>query len=187
MIETRRLLLRAWREADKPGFRALVNTPAMMAHFGGPVPRERHDVIIDRQIDQQARHGHCMWAVEERDTGALVGICGVRVGGHAGTSVPEELEIGWRIGESHWGRGYAREAAQASLTWGWRNTDRARVAAWTIAANTRSWGLMERLGMQRRADLDFRHPDFAAGDPFGAMIVYTINRPAAASGSSRSG
>ncbi|KIU01521.1 GNAT family N-acetyltransferase, partial [Staphylococcus aureus] len=69
MIATERLLLRPGREADKPVFHALANTPAMMEHFGGPVPQARHDAIIDRMIDQQARHGHCMWAVELRETG----------------------------------------------------------------------------------------------------------------------
>lgn len=47
-----------------------------------------------------------------------------------------------------------------------------------MIGNTRSWGLMERLGMRRRADLDFRHPDYAASAPFGAMIVYAMDRPA---------
>lgn len=177
MIETDRLLLRPWREEDKPGFHTLANTPVMMEHFGGPVARAKHDAIIDRQIEQQARHGHCMWAVEIRGSGELAGVCGLRIGGHAGTPVPEELEIGWRIGEKYWGHGVAREAAEASIAWGWENTARPRIAAWTVIGNTRSWGLMERLGMRRRADMDFHHPEYAADDPVGAMIVWAIDRP----------
>jgi RimJ/RimL family protein N-acetyltransferase len=177
VIETDRLVLRPWREADKPGFHTLVNTPAMMAHFGGPVARSVHDAILDKQIAQQAEHGHCMWAVELRDGGALAGICGVRNGGYPGTPVPDELEIGWRIGEAYWGQGIAREAAEASMAWGWANTIRPRIAAWTVAGNARSWGLMERLGMRRRADLDFHHPAYAADDPVGAMVVYAVERP----------
>jgi RimJ/RimL family protein N-acetyltransferase len=178
VIETERLLLRGWREADKPAFHALVNTPVMMEHFGGPTTRAKHDTILDRQIDQQARFGHCMWAVELLSSGELAGVCGLRIGGHAGTPVPEELEIGWRIGEAYWGQGIAREAAEASIAWGWANTGRPRIAAWTVIGNKRSWGLMERLGMRRREDLDFRHPDYSADDPFGAMIVHAIDRPA---------
>jgi RimJ/RimL family protein N-acetyltransferase len=178
VIETARLRLRPWRAVDRLAIHALINTPAMMAHFGGPVPQARHDAIIDQQIEQQRLHGHSMWAVELRDTGTLAGICGLRIGGHPGTPVPEELEIGWRIGEAWWGQGIAREAAEASLAWGWANTDRPRIAAWTTIENTRSWGLMERLGMRRREDLDFHHPNHAADDPFGAMIVHAIDRPA---------
>jgi RimJ/RimL family protein N-acetyltransferase len=178
VIATERLLLRPWHEADKPVIHALINTPAMMANFGGPVPQSKHDALIDAQIEQQRLHGHCMWAVELRDTGRLAGICGLRIGGHPDTPVPRELEIGWRIGEEHWGKGIAREAAQASLDWGWANTSHARVAAWTTIENARSWGLMERLGMRRRPELDFQHPSYAPADPFGAMIVYTLEGPA---------
>lgn len=179
MIETPRLILRPWREADKPGFDAIINTPAMMKHFGGVAPRPAMDALIDGQIAQQAEDGFSMWAVETKADGALAGICGVR----RQIAYPEipvygELEIGWRIAESLWGAGVAREAAEASIAWGWANTDFARIAAWTCAANTRSWGLMERLGMARQPALDFHHPKVAAGDPDGAMIVYTLDRPA---------
>jgi RimJ/RimL family protein N-acetyltransferase len=178
MIETDRLLLRPWRESDKPAFRAIINTPAMMEHFGGVAPDARIDATIDAEMERQARDGHSMWAAELKD-GTLVGICGVRLGGHPNTPVSDELEIGWRIGEPWWGQGIAREAATASLAWGWANTDRARVTAWTGIGNRRSWGLMLRLGMKRRGDLDFHHPSYAPDDASGTMVVYAIDRPRA--------
>lgn len=178
MIRTPRLLLRPWREDDKPDYVRIINTPAMMEHFGGPQRREVHHALLDRMMAAQARDGHCMWAVEERATGALAGICGVRLSGYQGTRVPDVLEIGWRIAEPFWGQGIAREAAEASLAWAWANTDRPFVAAWTNPDNHRSWGLMHRLSMVRRAEWDFRHPQYALDDPLGAMIVYTIDRPA---------
>lgn len=108
----------------------------------------------------------------------MLGFCGLRRGGHAGTAVPDELEIGWRLRREAWGQGYAREAALASLDWGWANRDASRIAAWTVAANTASWGLMERIGMVRRPELDFDHPRFPAGHPLCRHIVYAIGRPA---------
>lgn len=178
MIQTGRLLLRPWRETDKDDYVRIINTPAMMEHFGGPQRREVHDALIDRMMAAQSRDGHCMWAVEGRATRELIGICGVRIGGYEGTPVPEVLEIGWRIAEPWWGRGIAREAAAASLAWAWANTDRPFVAAWTNPANERSWGLMQRLGMVRRPELDFRHPQYGPDDPLGEMIVYVVDRPA---------
>ena len=177
MIETDRLILRPWCEGDKPAFAAVVNTPAMMTHFGGVRPRAEIDPLIDQQMASQAADGCSMWAVELREAGDLAGICGVRWQLiYPGTPVFGELEIGWRIGEHWWGQGIAREAAEASIAWAWANTTAPRVAAWTSIGNTRSWGLMERLGMHRRPDLDFHHPKVAAGDPDGAMIVYAIDR-----------
>lgn len=178
MIGTPRLILRLWREADKPAFHDIINTPAMMAHFGGVAERPAIDALIDMMIEAQARDGCSMWAVETRDDGALAGICGVRVQ-RSDVTLPVygELEIGWRIAEVHWGTGIALEAAAASLGWAWANRPEPRVAAWTSPGNHRSWGLMRRLGMARAPELDFHHPRYAAGDPDGTMIVHTIARP----------
>jgi len=178
MIETERLILRPWREDDKPAFEAIINTPAMMTHFGGVRPAADIHALIDRQMEKQAADGHCMWAVETKADGALAGICGLRLGGHPDTPVDGVYELGWRIAERHWGQGIAREAAEASRDWGWANTPATSIAAWTSIANAPSWGLMIRLGMQRRADLDFRHPLYLGNDdPEGDMIVYAIDRP----------
>jgi RimJ/RimL family protein N-acetyltransferase len=183
MIEAPRLILRPWREDDKDAFNAIINTPAMMAHFGGVVPREKIDALIDRQMEKQAADGHCMWALETKADGELAGICGLRFGGHPGTPVDGMYELGWRIAERHWGQGIAREAAEASRDWGWANTPARTIAAWTNPDNTPSWGLMIRIGMARRPDLDFRHPLYLdTDDVIGDMIVYAIDRPAEAAG-----
>lgn len=178
-ITTERLALRPWRDGDKPGFAALVNTPGMMAHMGGVKPRAEIDAILDAQMAMQRAQGLSMWAVERREDGALIGICGLRYSSHPGTPIADMLEIGWRVGEAHWRRGYAREAAEASLAWGFAHTTRDRILAWTVPANRPSRGLMARLGMTRRPELDFDHPRFPAGHPVRAHVVYGIERPAA--------
>lgn len=177
MIETERLTLRGWRDADVAPFAAMCADPEVMAHLGGPQSLTEVEAAVARQRDFQDRIGHCFWAVERREDGALLGFCGVRPGGHPGTAVADELEIGWRLRRDAWGRGYAREAAEASLEWGWAHTDRARITAWTIPPNRASWTLMERLGMARRPDLDFAHPAFPADHPLSAHIVYAAERP----------
>ena len=178
MIETARLVLRPWRDDDKPAFAAIVNTPTMMRYFGGVRSRADIDVLIDRQMAKQAADGHCMWAVETKADGALAGICGLRIGGHPRTPVEGMYELGWRIAERHWGMGIAREAAEASRDWGWAHTRARTIAAWTSPANAASWGLMIRIGMTRRDALDFRHPLYLDNDdPDGDMIVYAIDAP----------
>nr|WP_256731521.1 GNAT family N-acetyltransferase [Sphingomonas sp. dw_22] len=172
--------MRPWRAEDRPAFEALVNTPVMMAKLGGVRPAKDIDAMFARRLDDQKRYGHCYWATELRDTGALIGSCGIRIASNYGGGAPVAgmPEIGWRVAEAHWGKGLAREAAQASIAWGWTNLDAPAIGAWTTTGNVRSWGLMERLGMARRSDLDFRHHDHAPGDPAGAMIVYLLERSA---------
>lgn len=178
MIETARLRLRPWAAEDRPAFEVLVNTPAMMARLGGLKTAAGIDAMFEKRLKDHAGHGCTYWATELRDTGELIGSCGIRIASNYGASAPVAgmPEIGWRVSEAHWGRGYAREAAEASIAWGWANLDAPAIGAWTTIENSASWGLMERLGMARRADLDFRLDGYPDDDPVGAMIVYLLER-----------
>jgi RimJ/RimL family protein N-acetyltransferase len=177
MIETGRLVLRAWSDHDRAPFAEMGADPAVMEHLDGVVDRATSDAIIDRLIAADKAGGQTFWAIERKEDAALLGFCGLRRGGHADTPVPDVLEIGWRLARHAWGQGYAREAAAASLAWGWANRADAMIAAWTVPANTASWGLMLRLGMTHRPELDFDHPRFAPGHPLCRHLVYTIARP----------
>ncbi len=176
-LATPRLILRAWRESDRAHFAAMSADPEVMAHLGGVQDRAASDATVDRLAAGQDKDGCCFWAIEDKASGDFLGFCGLRKGGHAGTPVPDELEIGWRLKREAWGQGFAREAAEASLAWGWANRPEPRIAAWTVPENRASWGLMQRLAMVHRPDLDFRHPNFPADHPLSQHLVYVIERP----------
>jgi len=177
MIDTERLILRPWREADREPFFAMSQDPEVMTHIG-PVAKTRanSDPGIDRMMALQAERGHCFWVVERRADGALLGFCGLKICNDPGP-VEGEVEIGWRLRRDAWGQGYAREAAEASLAWGWANLDAPRIIAITVEANRPSWGLMLRLGMIRRSDLDFELADVPDDHPLRHIITYAIDRP----------
>ena len=177
MIETERLILREWRDEDRDAFLVLCNSRAVMAHLGGPATAEEVDSGIARIRACQAEHGHCFWAMECKADGAFVGFCGLKIARDPELPIDGEVEIGWRLRADLWGRGYAREAAAASLHWGWAHLSADRIIAITIPANRRSWGLMERLGMVRCPDLDFDHPDFEPGHSLCRHIGYVAGRP----------
>ena len=175
-LPTQRLILRGWRQEDAEAFHAICSDPVVMAYLGPAPSREEIDASIVRQNRVQAEHGSCFWAVERREDGAMLGFCGIKPGPE-GTPLHNLPEIGWRLRADSWGKGYAREAARASLDWAWENLEEDRVWAMTVLANSRSWGLMERLGMARHPELDFDHPAVAQGDPLRPHITYSIKRP----------
>jgi RimJ/RimL family protein N-acetyltransferase len=175
IVGTERLILRAWRDDDGEAFVTATNTPEVMEHLGGVMAPDELSGAVTRQQALQAEHGYCFWIVERRADGQLLGFCGLKPGNVG--SIDGEIEIGWRLRADAWGHGYAREAAAASLDWGWANLDAPRIAAITVDANVRSWGLMERLGMVRRPEMAFDHPAFPPGHPLRAHICYTIDRP----------
>jgi RimJ/RimL family protein N-acetyltransferase len=176
VIHTKRLILRGWREADLRPYFAMGQDREVMRYIGPLATRGDVRSTHDRMNGRLARHGHCFWAVERKIDGRFLGFCGLVRGT---PPIGGEVEIGWRLARHAWGQGYAREAAEASLSWAWRNLDRASIAGVTVAANVRSRALMERLGMIREPGGDFDHPELSSRDPLRRHIFYRIGRPAA--------
>jgi RimJ/RimL family protein N-acetyltransferase len=176
MIETERLILRPWRDADRADFLETCNTPAVTRHLGGPSSEAQIDAAIERIRASQADRGFCFWAVERRVDGAFLGYCGLKVADEI-PAIAGRIEIGWRLREDAWGRGYAREASLACLDWVWRNTEADAIVAMTVPANAPSWGLMERIGMARVEGGDFDHPMVPDGSPLKRHVLYRIARP----------
>ena len=172
-IETPRLRLRNWREADIADFIRHTNTAPVMRWLGG-VGDEEHirEKVRSRMMSWQAERGFTFWVVERKKDSELLGFCGIKIADDEGSPVEGEFEIGWRLREDAWGQGYAREAAAASLDFAFDRLGAERIVALTVEGNAASWGLMERLGMTRRSDLDYSGPDWAQGD----VITYVIGR-----------
>jgi len=119
-------------------------------------------------------NGFCFWALERKSDGEILGFCGLKRADAPGSSVAGEIEIGWRLRRDAWGQGYAREAATASLVGAFGRFGADAVYALTIEENEASWGLMKRLGMVRREDLDYIDPRF--GKPWCDTMVWAIDR-----------
>lgn len=171
--ETDRLILRDWREEDWPFFWEGTNTPGVMRWLGGVCDGAKRDAAQQRLLSYEREHGHTFWCVERRSDGAILGFCGLKRSNQSGGPLGM-MEVGWRLREDAWGRGYAKEAATASLDLAFDRFDAEKVIAMTVQRNTASWGLMQRLGMRRRDDLDFDNAEFDKEDP--VIIVYSADR-----------
>jgi len=173
VAETSRLRLREWGEADRTRFYAIMNTASVMRHLGGIQDRGTWDAAFERLKAYQRDFGHTFWLVERSDDGELLGFCGLKRVNAPGTDLTGQFEIGWRLRESAWGQGYAKEAAIASLDLAFGKFGAPHVVALTIEPNAESQGLMKRLRMTRRYDLDFVDQRF--GPEMNPAIVYRID------------
>jgi RimJ/RimL family protein N-acetyltransferase len=171
-IETGRLILRDWGETDIAPFIRHTNTEAVMQWLGGvQAEAALAETIRARMMRWQEERGFTFWVVERKADGELLGFCGIKIADTAGSPIEGVHEVGWRLREDAWGRGYAKEAAIASLDHAFEALGAPRVVAITFAQNVPSWGLMERLGMTRRPECDYDDPRFPDLNP---TIVYDI-------------
>ena len=174
MIETERLRLRDWTEADIEPFILHTNTPAVMRWLGGVKDaQESRDIVRSRIMRWQKERGFTFWVVERKEDSELLGFCGLKLADGENVPFAGEFEVGWRLREDAWGKGYAKEAAIASLDFAFERLGARRVLAITFPGNKPSWGLMERLGMKIQPDLSYDDSRFPDLNP---TIVYAIDR-----------
>lgn len=165
MIETSRLLIRPAFAADAEPLFAAFGDPEVMRHVGDgkPMTLEQVGARIERKIALQQERGMSLWTVVEKASSVIVGDCGLQPldGG-------PEIEVGYRLRKTHWGQGYATEAAGAALDHGLGRLGLKRIVAIADPANLASRRVMQKIGMtfQRCA----RHYDCD-------VVLYAIHRP----------
>jgi len=161
--------------------------PRVTEYLPGPLSGKDSDGLIQRIEAHFGRHGFGLWAVE---------ICGrTSFAGFVGLSVPrfEEhftpcVEIGWRLAAEQWGHGYATEAAQAVIGVGFEALGLTEIVSFTVAGNTRSRRVMQRIGMQHTPEDDFDHPLLPTEHPLRRHVLYRIaGGPAAQQAIARDG
>lgn len=141
-LETDRLILRMWREEDLESYAEMCADPEVMRYLASnPVTKPEAWRNMAMVIGHWHLRGYGMFAVEERASGELVG----RVGPWRPDEWPG-FEIGWTLRSKFWGRGFATEAARASLSYAFNELDQAHVISLIHPENAASIRVAERLG-----------------------------------------
>ncbi len=177
VLETERLILRTWREADIEPYLAINQDPSVFEWGAGvPMTRERVETFIADMNKGFAVDRFSAFAVEEKSSGKLIGFVGI-------SRVPWEshftpaIEIGWRLASSSWGKGYATEAARAVLKYAFEVLQLDEVVSFTSPLNVRSLRVMEKIGLTRDMKGDFNHPRLGADHPLLQHVLYRVRRP----------
>ncbi|HUS54564.1 MAG TPA: GNAT family N-acetyltransferase [Thermohalobaculum sp.] len=173
-VETERLLLRQWRDSDGEAFAAMNGDPKVMRYFKAQRSRAESDGLLERLRKQWREDGFSYYAVEAKG-GGLIGFCGLSRADFPAHLLPC-VEIGWRLVRGAWGKGYATEAARASLAHGFGQMALPEVLAFTVAGNARSRAVMERLGMRCNPSEDFDDPDEPVNSPIRPLVIYRLSR-----------
>jgi RimJ/RimL family protein N-acetyltransferase len=173
MIETQRLLLRRWRDADLPVLAAIHADAEVMDWMGsGPLSADQSAAFVARAEAEFEALGHGLFAVERKADARLVGFLGLSAIRH-GPPAPQGVEFVWGLARAAWGAGMATEGARAVMTDGLGRLNLEEIFAYTSRGNLRSQAVMRRVGLHRRPELDFDHPALAPDHPLRPHVVFS--------------
>ncbi|MEY2435155.1 MAG: hypothetical protein QOC92_4880 [Acidimicrobiaceae bacterium] len=164
-VETERLLLRALSSDDVDDLIALDGDPEVMRHLTGgrPTPRAEMETIV------RETHSH-RWVAFTREDHDFVGWFAPRPSGDA------EYELGYRLRREAWGKGLASEASRALIEVAFTTVGARRVWAQTMAVNTQSRRVMERLGLRYVRTFHLECEDPIEGSEFGEVECELLRR-----------
>ena len=174
-LETQRLILRSWRDGDRPTFAKLNSDPEVMEFFTFTRTPAEADAVMDVLNGHIDRHAFGFWAMEEKQNGETIGFTGLQHVNFEARFCPA-VEIGWRLLRPYWGKGYATEAARVSLEYAFNRLRLDEVVSFAVESNIRSRRVMERIGMVHEPDFDFDHPSIEPDHPFARHAFYRIRK-----------
>lgn len=145
IIETQRLLLRELSPEDFDALYAVLADSDIMQHYPYTFDAGRVQRWIAWNMERYQKDGFGLWAVVLKESGEMIGDCGLTMQNINGSIQPE---IGYHIAKAHQRQGYAREAARACRDWAFENTPFNRVYSYMKKANIPSSATARASGMR---------------------------------------
>jgi ribosomal-protein-alanine N-acetyltransferase len=144
-LHTERLIIRPFVMADRAAMQPIYDDPEVMRHITGTTgdPSE----WVASYIREQRRRGYTFWALEERDTGEVIGEAGL-----APYEGGPHLELGYLLRRDRWGRGLATEAARAVLDAAFDGLGATQVVAIVDFGNDASLNVARKIGFVRHGE-----------------------------------
>jgi [ribosomal protein S5]-alanine N-acetyltransferase len=146
MIETERLILRPMTAEDTDALLVIFSDPNVMASFGvPPFERPQMEGWVNRNLDHQNQYGYGLFSVIHKDSGVLIGDCGLEVMEVEGQTA---AELGYDFRSDYWHQGYATEAARAVRDYAFGTLKLEQLISLIRAGNEPSRRVAERVGMK---------------------------------------
>ncbi|MES2200220.1 MAG: GNAT family N-acetyltransferase [Chlamydiota bacterium] len=175
-IKTTRLVLRHWKESDLKPFAQMNADPRVMEYFPSVMSKEESDQLAKRMQAKLEETGYGFLAVSVPNVSEFIGFIGLN--NIDKTTWPVHfspaIEIGWRLATPYWRKGYATEAAQACLKYGFETLGLQEIVSFTAKKNLPSRAVMSKIGMHYDPEGDFDHPKLPNGHRLKKCVLYRI-------------
>lgn len=173
-LKTERLLLRQWQTDDLEHFAQLNADPEVMQYLPAILDKKQSDMLAEKIVERIHDNGWGFWAVEIIKQKSFAGFVGLNRPTYA-LPVNPCVEIGWRLARQHWGKGYATEAARASMDFAFKQLDLDNLYAFTSIHNNKSSAVMQRLNMTNQ-NTNFIHPMVPEEGLYKEHVLYKISK-----------
>jgi RimJ/RimL family protein N-acetyltransferase len=175
-LETERLVLRRFTPNDIDNLVELDSDPDVMHFITGGRPTSRDDIqnqVLPAFLDFHERFaGYGFWAAVEKSTEQFLGWFHLRP---AEGAQPGEVELGYRLRRSAWGKGYATEGSRALVHKAFAELGVRRVVAFTMVVHVASRRVMEKAGLKLVRTFHQPWPDYIEGEEEGD-VEYALLR-----------
>lgn len=155
LFTSARLGFRNWQESDKLPFAKMNANTEVMRYFPATLNQKESDELLDRLDKHFKKFGFTFFAVEEISTNNFIGFIGLIHTSFKATFTPC-VEIGWRLDNSFWQKGYATEGAKKCIQFAKDTLKLNEIYSFTALDNTPSEKVMQKIGMQKQGT--FLHP-----------------------------
>ena len=147
ILETKRLILRRWTNADCTELFEILRDEDVVRHVddGKPFSFEKTENFLNSMEKHERENGFCRWKVIEKSSGEIVGTCGF-----GRLRETNEIELGYLLRRKSWGNGYATEIAETVLAYGFDKLGFREIIALTDLENTASQKVLEKIGFTKR-------------------------------------
>ena len=175
IIETPRLILRTWTDADLEPMCAINQDHQVMKHFPSLLSIDETTALVERINRHWDKHGYTLYAVQLKSTNAFIGFVGLLTVDFDAHFTPA-IEIGWRLAAAYWDQGYATEAAAAVLDHGFTELKLPEIVSFTTICNIKSQRVMQKISLKHNATDNFIYPKIDANNPLSNAVLYRITK-----------
>lgn len=147
-LQTPRLILGELSVSDAKNFYELNLNPNVVRYTGdAPFKSVSEAVEFLKNYNPYREYGYGRWAVIEKETGKFLGWCGLKFDG-------KETDIGFRLFEEHWNKGFATESARACLAYGFNELNLKEIVGRAMKENSASVKVLEKIGLTYSGEME---------------------------------
>ncbi|MET0786924.1 MAG: GNAT family N-acetyltransferase [Paenisporosarcina sp.] len=153
IVETERLILRHLTPEDAEFIVTLLNEPDWIKYIGDRGIRTveaAKQYIEDGPKAMYREHGVGLYLIELKENALPIGLCGL-----LHRDFLKDVDLGFALLSQYWGKGFAYEAAQATLTYGFEDLGYRRIVGFTSLDNEKSANLLKKLGMKDEGTIKY--------------------------------